>query len=52
MYVAGERANERDPVLNEIRDPTARARVVVPLDPASQIEAGALSGTFDIVLSA
>ena len=52
MYVAGESANERDPVLNEIRDPAARARVVVPLEPASQIEAGALSGMFDIVLGA
>jgi protocatechuate 3,4-dioxygenase beta subunit len=52
MYVAGESANERDPVLNAIRDQAARARVVVPLEPASQIEAGALSGTFEIVLSA
>jgi protocatechuate 3,4-dioxygenase beta subunit len=52
MYVAGESANERDPVLNAIRDQAARARVVVPLEPASQIEAGALSGMFDIVLSA
>jgi protocatechuate 3,4-dioxygenase, beta subunit len=50
MYVAGESANERDPVLNEIGDPAARARVIVPLEPASQIEAGALAGTFDIVL--
>jgi protocatechuate 3,4-dioxygenase beta subunit len=52
MYVAGESANERDPVLNAIRDQAARARVVVPLEPASQIEAGALSGMFDIVLGA
>jgi protocatechuate 3,4-dioxygenase beta subunit len=41
-----------DPVLNEIRDPAMRARVVVPLEPASQIEAGALAGNFDIVLGA
>jgi protocatechuate 3,4-dioxygenase beta subunit len=52
MYVAGETSNERDPILNAIRDPAARARVVVPLEPASQIEAGALAGTFDIVLGA
>jgi protocatechuate 3,4-dioxygenase beta subunit len=52
MYVAGESTNERDPVLNEIRDQVARARVVVPLEPASQIETGALAGTFDIVLGA
>jgi hypothetical protein len=50
MYIAGETSNERDPVLNAIRDQAARARVVVQLEPASQIEAGALSGTFDIVL--
>jgi protocatechuate 3,4-dioxygenase beta subunit len=42
MYVAGESTNERDPVLNGIRDPAARARVVVPLEPPSQVEAGAL----------
>jgi protocatechuate 3,4-dioxygenase beta subunit len=50
MYVAGERANERDPVLGEIGDPEARARVIVPLEAASQVEIGALAGTFDIVL--
>jgi protocatechuate 3,4-dioxygenase, beta subunit len=50
MYVAGETSNERDSVLNAIRDPAARGRVIVPLEPASQIEAGALAGSFDIVL--
>src|SRR6266436_4574522 len=50
MYVAGESGNERDPVLNAIRDEGARARVVVPLEPASHVEAGALAGTFDIAL--
>jgi len=37
-------------VLNEMRDPAARTHVTVPLEPALQIEAGALAGTFDIVL--
>lgn len=50
MYVAGEPLNERDAVLAQIRDPAARARVIVPLDPAPQVEAGALAGTFDIVM--
>ena len=48
MYVAGEAQNERDGVLMSIRDPAARARLIVPLRPA--VEQGALAGTFDIVL--
>jgi protocatechuate 3,4-dioxygenase, beta subunit len=50
MYVAGEPLNERDGVLMSIRDPAARARVIVPLRPAHEAEPGALAGTFDIVL--
>jgi protocatechuate 3,4-dioxygenase beta subunit len=50
MYVAGEPLNDRDPVLGWIRDPAARARVIVPLEPASQVERGALACAFDIVL--
>jgi protocatechuate 3,4-dioxygenase beta subunit len=50
MYVAGESLNERDPVLAQISDPGARDRIIVPLAPAPQIEAGALAGSFDIVL--
>jgi protocatechuate 3,4-dioxygenase, beta subunit len=50
MYVAGEPLNERDPIFASIRDPAERTRVVVPLEPAAQLEPGALSGTFDIVL--
>ena len=49
MYVAGEPLNERDGVLTSVRDPAARARLVVPLLPAA--EPGTLAGTFDIVLS-
>jgi protocatechuate 3,4-dioxygenase beta subunit len=48
MYVAGETQNEHDFVLMSVRDPAARARVIVPLEPAT--EPGALAGTFDIVL--
>jgi protocatechuate 3,4-dioxygenase, beta subunit len=50
MYVAGEPQNERDGVLMGIRDPAARARVIVSLRPAPEIEANALAGNFDIVL--
>jgi protocatechuate 3,4-dioxygenase beta subunit len=48
MYVAGEPGNARDGVYLAIRDPAARARVTVALDPAQ--EPDALAGRFDIVL--
>jgi protocatechuate 3,4-dioxygenase beta subunit len=50
MYIAGEPLNERDGVLMGVRDPAARARLIVPLRPAAELEANALAGTFDIVL--
>jgi len=50
MYVAGEPLNERDGVLMGVRDPAARARLIVPLRPAADVEPNALAGTFDIVL--
>jgi protocatechuate 3,4-dioxygenase beta subunit len=50
MYVAGERQNATDGLLNGIRDRVARESVIVRLEPANTIEAGALQGTFDIVL--
>ncbi|MBX9588396.1 MAG: hypothetical protein K2X43_03765 [Hyphomonadaceae bacterium] len=50
MYVEGEPLNERDGLLRSIRDPKARQSVIVRLDPAGDIEGGALKGTFDIVL--
>jgi protocatechuate 3,4-dioxygenase beta subunit len=52
MYVAGELLNDGDPILADIRDPGERDRVVVSLNPAPQVEPGALVGTFDIVLGA
>jgi protocatechuate 3,4-dioxygenase beta subunit len=50
MYVAGEAQNATDGVLRGIRDARARESVIVRLEPAGDIEAGALKGTFDIVL--
>jgi protocatechuate 3,4-dioxygenase beta subunit len=50
MYVAGEAQNERDGILNGIRDARQRASVIVKLEAADRLEAGALAGTFDVVL--
>jgi Protocatechuate 3,4-dioxygenase beta subunit len=50
MYVAGEPLNERDSILNRIRDPRQRDSVIVKLQPGDRIEDQALVGTFDIVL--
>lgn len=52
MYVAGEVQNERDGILNGIRDPRQRDSVIVRLEPGDALESCALVGTFDIVLSA
>ena len=52
MYVAGEPRNDSDGILRAIRDPAARARVIVSLTAATDIESGALLGRFDIVLGA
>jgi protocatechuate 3,4-dioxygenase beta subunit len=51
MYVAGEPGNDRDGVLRAIRDERQRQNVIVALSPSGVPEAGALSGTFDIVLA-
>jgi len=50
MYIAGERQNAVDGVLNAIRSTRARESLIVRLEPASDVEAGALKGNFDIVL--
>jgi len=50
MYVFGERQNERDAVLNNIRDRRQREALIVRLGAADTIEAGALAGVFDIVI--
>ncbi len=50
MYVAGEPGNRRDFVLNAIGDPMVRRSVIVPLNPADDLEPGALRGAFTIVV--
>lgn len=50
MYVAGEPGNAGDFVLNSVRDPKARAALIVPLGPAPGAEPDALAGVFDIVV--
>jgi protocatechuate 3,4-dioxygenase beta subunit len=50
LYIAGEKQNATDGVLNSIRNARARESVIVKLEPAREIEPGALKGTFDIVL--
>lgn len=50
MYVFGEAFNERDGILNSIRDPRQRDSVIVRLDQANGVEPGSLAGTFDIVV--
>ena len=50
LYVAGEPGNARDGLLNSVRDPQQRERLIVRFDPADRIEAGALLARFDIVL--
>jgi protocatechuate 3,4-dioxygenase beta subunit len=49
-YVKGEPQNAKDSVLNEIRDPRARAAVIVDFAPMPQSPVGELSARFDIVL--
>jgi protocatechuate 3,4-dioxygenase beta subunit len=50
MYVAGERRNAADGLLNAIRNAAQRRSVIVRLEPARGLEPDALQGTFDIVL--
>ena len=50
MYVAGEPRNDGDPVLMGVRDPAARARLIVALRPSPDVGPDGLSGVFDIVL--
>jgi protocatechuate 3,4-dioxygenase beta subunit len=50
FYVAGEPLNDRDGLLNAIRDPRARAAVILPFLPADRIEPRAVLAQGDIVL--
>ena len=49
-YVQGEPLNAKDGLLNSIRDPRARASVVVPFTPLPGSRIGELAARFDIVL--
>ena len=51
MYVEGAPGNERDRLLNSIRDPEQRTSLIVPFKPAPDIEDGALGARFDIVVA-
>jgi len=51
MYVAGEAQNERDGILNSIRDKRQRDGVIVSLQPGESLEPTPLVGTFDIVIA-
>jgi protocatechuate 3,4-dioxygenase beta subunit len=51
MYVAGEAQNERDGILNGIRDKRQRDSVIVALQPGESLEPAALMGNFDIVIA-
>ena len=51
MYVFGEPRNERDGLLNSIRDLRQRESVIVRLEPADRLEPGALAAEFDIVIA-
>jgi protocatechuate 3,4-dioxygenase beta subunit len=51
FYVAGEPLNDRDGLLNRIRDARARDSVILPFVPAERIEQGALLAQGDIVLA-
>ena len=49
-YIRGEPLNAKDDVLNSIRDPKARASVLVPFMPIPESRAGELAAQFNIVL--
>lgn len=49
-YVRGDPRNDRDFVLNAIRDSAARESVIVPFTPLPGAQHGELSARFDIVL--
>jgi len=51
MYVAGEPDNQRDGLLNSIRDEALRKSVIVDLNPSQQLN-NELAGEFDIVVGA
>lgn len=51
MYFAGEVLNEQDICLSQVTDPEAPHSLIVALEPADELELGAMKGVFDIVLA-
>jgi protocatechuate 3,4-dioxygenase beta subunit len=49
-YIRGEPLNQRDGVLNAVRDPRLRERLIVPFVPVAGARAGEQLARFDIVL--
>jgi len=49
-YIKGEPGNRRDGILNSIRDPKARASVIVDFAPIKDSRIGEVAAKFDIVL--
>ena len=49
-YVKGEPQNERDGILNSIRDPRVRDTIIVPFEPIKGSKIGELSAHFDVIL--
>ena len=50
MYLKGHPLNQADGLFNSVADPRARQSLLVKLNPAADLEPGALAGRFDIVL--
>ncbi|WP_372865907.1 intradiol ring-cleavage dioxygenase [Pseudomonas sp.] len=50
-YIRGERLNQADAVLNAIREPRLRERLIVPFVPVAGTRAGEQIAQFDIVLN-
>lgn len=50
MYVQGEPRNDRDGLLNRVRDPRQRAALIVPFSPVRGSRIGELSAQFNIAL--
>jgi len=49
-YIEGEPQNQKDGILQGVKDPKARALLVVPFKPLPRSKAGELSARFDIIL--
>lgn len=49
-YVKGEKRNETDGVLRDIRDAKARQSVIIPFEPVKESKVGELKAHFDIVM--